>query len=273
MRSNVSLRLLDHRRRVRADIHQRRRNVLLGMVVAAATCAAAWWVATGPPMQVANVSISGYSQADQAKVVQAIQIAAAQGDALRLPVQSIRAAVQPMPWVEDVTVAHDWPRGVTVSVTQAIPAAVAVADGERWLVSTRGRVLDRQDEAVALPEVLVSSITRGEWLRGSRSAGLRLVLAISPDVRSSVRGLHVNPGGLLVGRLAQNGVELRFGPPTDLWRKGRSLDTLLANSETRQLMNRAEYVDLSTGDAPVFGGIETSQEPSSATLASDSAIE
>lgn len=273
MRSNVSLRLLDHRRRVRADVHQRRRNVLLGLVVTAAVCAAAWWVATGPPMRVANVAISGYSQADQARVVQAIQVAAAEGDALRLPVQRIRAAVQPMPWVEDVSVAHDWPRGVIVHLTQATPAAVAVVDGERWLVSTKGRVLDRQEEAVALPEVMVPSLTRGEWLRGERSAGLRLVLAISPDVRPSVRGLHVNPGGLLVGRLAQNGVELRFGPPTDLWKKGRSLDTLLANTETRQLLNRAEYVDLSTGDAPVFGGIDAVSEPSSVTTASESVAE
>lgn len=266
MTTNVSTRFLDHRRRSLAVRQQRRRTVVLGAVATCAALAAAWWIATGPPLRVHQVTISGYDQADQAEVVRAIQIGAASGDALHLPVQAIRAAVAPLPWVENVTVAHDWPRGVRVSVTPATAAIVAIGSGKRWLVSSRGRVLGLDTSHVAgLPTMNVGELTVGEWLKNDRAVGVKLVAALSPDVRGAVRALHLDAAGLLVGRMANGRTVLRFGPPVDLWRKGRALDAVLANAETRTLAATAAYLDLSAADAPVFGGLETDGSQASTT--------
>jgi cell division protein FtsQ len=213
-----------------------------------------------------QVTINGYDQADQAEVVRAIQIGAASGDALHLPVQAIRAAVAPMPWVENVTVTHDWPRGVRVNVTQATAAIVAFGSGKRWLVSSRGRVLGLDTTHVAgLPTMSVGELTVGEWLKNDRAVGVKLTAALSPDVRGAVRALHLDSAGLLVGRMANGRTVLRFGPPVDLWRKGRALDAVLANAETRKLAATATYLDLSAADAPVFGGLETDASQASTT--------
>lgn len=243
---------------------------MLGGVATCAVLAGAWWVATGPPLRVHNVSIVGYEHAaDQGDVVRAIQVGAATGDALHLPVQSIRAAVAPLPWVENVAVSHDWPRGVHVKVTQATAAVVAVGAGKRWLVSSRGRVLELDTANVAgLPEMSigVGELTVGEAADGRSCArGQVSAVALSPDVRAAVRALRIDSAGRLVGRMANGRTILRFGPPVDLWRKGRALDAVLANAETRALAASAAYVDLSTADAPVFGGLQSDSAKASTT--------
>jgi len=264
--TNVSTRFLDHRRRSLAVRQQRRRTVVLGAVATCASMAAAWWIATGPPLRVHEVTITGYDQPDQAEVVRAIQIGAATGDALHLPVQKIREAVAPLPWVENISVAHDWPRGVSVNVTEARAAIVAVGSGKRWLVSSRGRVLGLDTTHVSgLPEMNIGELTVGEWLKGDRAFGVKLAIALSPDVRGAVRALHVDSAGLLVGRMANGRTLLRFGPPVDLWRKGRALDAVLADAQTRALAATAAYIDLSTADAPVFGGLQTGTGEASTT--------
>ncbi len=267
MTTNVSTRFLDHRRRSLAGRQQRRRTIVLAAVATSAGVAAAWWVATGPLLRVHEVTITGYDSADQAKVVRAIQVGAATGDALHLPVQRIREAVASLPWVENVSVRHDWPRGVRVKVTQATPAIVAIAAGQRWLVSSKGRVLGPDTASTrGLPEMTTGAVTVGEWLKDGRAASVKLAVALSPDVRGAVRNLHMDANGLLVGRLAGSTAQLRFGPPVDLWRKGRALDAVLAATETRTLAAQATYVDFSTADAPVFGGLpQVGGQPSSSS--------
>lgn len=270
MTTNVSTRFLDHRRRSLAGRQQRRRSVVLAAVALAAALAGTWWIATGPLLRVHEVTITGYTAPDQAQVVQAIQVGAAVGDALHLPVQRIRAELADYPWVENVAVQHDWPRGVRVKVIQATPALVAIVEGERWLVSSKGRVLGLEGTPrLALPEMAATKIKDGGWLSGEQALIVRLATALSPDVRGSIRNLHIDPSGLLVGRLGLDGPELRFGPPVNLWSKGRSLDAVLARAQTRKLAAGSAYIDFSSADAPAFGSQTTDPQASSTGGGSD----
>lgn len=274
MSSNVSTRLLDRRRRSVADRYQRRRTVVLGAIAACATGAGVWWIATGPVLQVRHVAISGYREADQAAVVQSVQVAAATGDALHLPVQRIRTALRDAPWVEDVRVRHDWPNGVTVAITPATPAVIAITSGgDRWIVSSHGRVLAQEEETAQrdLPQMTIDAVSRGQWLKGPQQlAPVRLAAALSKDVRGIVRNLHVQDG-VLIGQLATTGTELRFGQLTDLWRKGRSLDALLAAPSTQPTLTKTDYIDLSNAERPVFGGLPAGEsQASTASQASES---
>lgn len=267
MSTNVSTRLLERRRRTVASRHQRRRSVLLAAIATAAACAGGWWIATGPALQVRHVAINGYVEADQAAVVRAVQVAAVTGDALHLPVQRIRTALRDAPWVEAVSVRHDWPNGVRVDITQATPAVVAITSGgDRWIVSSRGRVLDLEGTAqLDLPQMTIDGASRGQWLKGAQQqAPVRLAAALSKDVRGVVRGLHVRDG-VLVGQLATTGTELRFGQLTDLWRKGRALDAILAAQSTQQTLAKTDYIDLSNAERPVFGGLPASETKGSTT--------
>ncbi len=233
-----------------------------------------WWILTGPAMTVSHVSVTGYDLPDQARVVRAIQVAAVGGDALHLPSGEIERALAPVPWVEGVQVSHDYPRGLVVRITKAVPGAVAVTDGGgRYLVSRTGRFLQAErtgtTTAAGLPEIRVRGARVGERLPddGSRAA-LRVAAAISPDVSSRVRDLRV-AGGVLTGRLT-GGPEVRFGQPIDLRRKAIALDAILANPEAQADLADADYIDLSAPGSLILGGVERSTEDSTATQDSGS---
>lgn len=265
MTTGVSTRLVQRRRVEWEARYRRRRTILLGGVAAAAVLAGSWWVATGPLMSVSHVSVSGYTKPDQARVVQAIQVAAREGNAVSLPTAEIESALAKAPWVAGVEVSHDRPRGLRVHVIEAKPSALAIGpDGTRYLVSDAGRVLAggasvTPQDALKLPQIVVSEATVGGYLpSGAERAPLTVAVAISPDVSARVRDLRV-ANGVLTGRL-QAGPEIRFGPPIDLRRKARSLDAVLADQKAQEVLASARYIDLSAPDRPIAdGGPEAEQ--------------
>ncbi len=275
MTTGVSTRLVDRRRTEMAVRHRRRRTILLGAIAGMAAAAGAWWVATGPFMTVSHVSVTGYTQPDQARVVDAIRVAARDGNALRLPASEIERAVAGAPWVASVDVSRDLPRGLKVHIVESTPRAVAVAaDGGRYLLSADGRVLAggaavTPEHADALPQMHVTAASVGDHLpAGVERAPLTVAVSVSPDVSARVRDLRVQ-GGVLTGRLL-SGPELRFGPPIDLHRKARALDALLANPDAQKDLAQARYVDLSSAGAPYLDGGPEAEKASTETQGSQS---
>ena len=276
MTTGVSTRLVDRRRRELAARYRRRRTVLLGAVAAGAVVAAGWWVATGPLMTVSHVSVTGYTQPDQARVVRAIQVAAHGANAVDLPTAAIDRALADAPWVSSVTVSHDRPRGLKVRIVEATPRALAVAgDGTRYLISGGGRVLAggsavAQEDVAALPQIHVGTVKVGEYLpAGASRAPFIVAVTVSPDVAARVRDLRV-VGSVLTGRLA-SGPEIRFGPPTDLQRKARALDALLADRRAQEILANVKYIDVSSPKGPFADGGTDLSEASTGSQASESA--
>lgn len=275
MTTGVSTRLVDRRRAEMAVRHRRRRTILLGAIAGTAVVAGAWWVATGPLMTVSHVSVTGYTQPDQAQVVRAIQAAARDGNALSLPTAEIERALAGAPWVASVEVRHDLPRGLKVHIVENTPRAVALtADGTRYLLSAEGRILAggtavTPEHANTLPQVHVTAASVGDHLpAGAERAPLTVAVAISPDVSARVRDLRVQ-GGVLTGRLL-SGPQLRFGPPIDLQRKARALDALLADPEAQEVLTQARYVDLSSPERPIADGGPEAEKASTETQGSES---
>ncbi len=278
MTTGVSTRLVDRRRAEMAVRHRRRRTVLLGGIAGAALLAGSWWVATGPLMKVSHVSVTGYTQPDQSRVVRAIQVAARNGDAFHLPTVEIERALAAAPWVSSVQVHRDLPRGLKVHIVESTPRVVAIAaDGTRYLVSGEGRVLGGGDRVTPahsedLPQVHVTKATVGDYLpSGAERAPLTVAVAVSPDVSARVRDLRVQ-GGVLTGRLL-SGPEIRFGPPIDLQRKARSLDALLADPKAQEVLATARYVDVSSPERPIADGGPEAEKASTETQGSESTAE
>lgn len=277
MSTGVATGLLDRRRSLAHARHRRRRTMLLGGLAASAAVAGSWWVATGPMLAVHEVNISGYRQPDQARVVETIRIAARTGTMLKLPTVAVREALAPYPWVADVEVHHNWPRGLDVVIVPAHPSIVAItAAGERLAISETGRVLGSAPKAVAaLPSYRVADLTIGSRLSGpAERAPFTFLTAMGPAAAAKVHDLRYAEG-VLIGRLA-SGAQLRLGPPTLLWEKGRALEALLADKRLVAALPDAEYLDLS---APGLPALKPAEDPASeastegSTPSSGSALE
>lgn len=265
MSTRAATTLVDRRRAVRYARHRRRRTALLGLVAGSALVAGVWWLGTGPVLSVTSVEISGYRQPDQATIARTVQIAARHGTMLKLPTVSVREALSRYPWVRDVSVHHNWLRGIDVRIVQATPAAIAVTgDGRRLVVSTDGRVLGQDTKERPLPVYRVASLTVGEWLRGPAQRGpFEFLTAMSPQTGRQVKDLRLERG-VVIGRLA-GGTELKLGPPRQLWAKGRAVEAVLESPKIAEQLAKAGYLDVSAPKQPTLGGLPAEGEVAPST--------
>ena len=249
------LRAVPGGRRLPADTFRRRRTALLGLVAAAAVAAGAWWILTGPPVGIHGVSVEGYEGPNRAAVETTARLVAGEGTILDLPVGPMRTALTRFPWVEDVRVARSFPRGITVEVTQAEPAAVAVpARGRSVLVTASGRVLGPAPSASGgLARVRLAGDAPPEGGRiGEADArrSLDLVRSLAPALAARLRDLRVEDGEM-VGSLA-GGPEVRLGPPDAIQLKAKALTAVLGHLTADQERS-ARYLDVSVPDRPALG--------------------
>ena len=254
MSTRAATALMDRRRAVRHARHRRRRTVLLGLVAGSAIVAGGWWLGTGPLLSVTSITISGYRQPDQASVIRTVQIAARRGTMLKLPTVSVREALAGYPWVQDISLHHNWLRGIDVRIVQATPAAIAVTgDGRRLVVSQTGRVLGDAGEIRDLPTYPVPALKVGAWLRGpAQRAPFEVLTAMSPELGRRIQDLRLERG-VVIGRLV-TGAELKLGPPRQLWAKGRAIEAVLNSPKIAEKLATAGYLDVSAPKQPTLGG-------------------
>lgn len=261
--------LAERRRAVARAEGRRRRSRVVTLLGAAAVLALAWWALTGPLVAVRGVNLVGYDRADRPELDLALRAAAESGSMLRVPVQALRGATQPFPWVGSVTVSRDWPAGVTVAVTPAEPvAALATPGGEAVLVSARGRVLGPAPTDHELAQVAIRAAPPAPGRPTPRAArgAVQLAAASPPEVRVRLRELRAGEG-VLVGRLT-DGPRLRLGGPERMVAKALALEAVL-NQLSPADERRAAYIDLSVPERPAVGGIEAEAPDSEGEIPGD----
>jgi cell division septal protein FtsQ len=255
------LRAVRDRRRPPADPFRRRRTVALAVLATAAAAAGTWWVLTGPPVGIHGVAVEGYDGPNRAAVETTARLVAGEGTILDLPVGPMRAALTRFPWIEDVSLARDFPRGIRVEVTQAEPAAVAVpARGRKVLLTAEGRVLGLAPSRGGLARVRLAGTAPAEGGRVTEAdarRSLQLVRSLAPALAGRLRDLRVEDGEM-VGRLA-GGPELRLGPPEGLALKAKALTAVLGHLSADQERS-ARYLDVSVPDRPALGGTPPDEE-------------
>jgi cell division septal protein FtsQ len=244
------------RRQIARARGRRRRSGLLlgaGMLLALALL---WWLANGPLLAVTGVSVRGYDRPDRAALIAAIDDAASGGTVVSPPAGRIRSTAAAFPWVASVAVQRDWPRGVTVDVVMARPAAVAaVPGGEPALVSDAGRVLGPAPEAAGLGWLRLTRAppAAGYALPAADRAGLAFLAAAQPAVAARVRQLGADASGALSARI-DGGPELRLGRPERMEAKARALALVLAQVPPGEIAE-ASYIDLRIPKRPAIGGL------------------
>jgi cell division protein FtsQ len=254
---------LAERRRAIARARGRRRRAALTLAAATLLAIGAlYWLATGPVLAVHGVSVSGYDRPDQADLVSALTAAAGDGTIIVPSTGEMQVAARRFPWVASISVSRSWPRGLSVRVTQATPAAVASDGTTSVLVAQDGRVLGPLAGKPGVGWVRLASPppSPGQLLPEPALPAVAFIGAAAPSIAKQVRQLSVDSGGRLEGRLA-DGVELRLGTPDRLVAKARALALVLASARHDGTLANASYIDLTVPVRPAVGQREQASAP------------
>ncbi len=246
---------IDRRRReVARDRGRRRRLVMLGALGAAVCVLAGYWLATGPVLTINGVTVKNYHGPDASQLQSALSSTAAHGGSLiSPPVGAMTAVAQRFPGVETISVARDWPLGLTVTVVPAEPFAIVAAPGERSVVvSSRGLVMGPVPHHTARPSILLSQPIPafGRPLPSWAMQVLRFLAIVHQQTRPRIRNLTYVQGQL-IGHL-DNGPVLILGTLARLEEKAAAVNTVLGRASPATL-NRATYLDATVPERPALG--------------------
>jgi cell division protein FtsQ len=172
--------------------------------------------------------------------------------------------VDALPTVVSATYDRDFPHTLRIYVVPERPAAVLRRGPDSWLVSTRGRVMERLSSHAApeLPRIWISTHTAvrtGMGLAAAGAATAARAAGLTGRFGARVDSVSYN-GGSLVFHL-RSGVELLLGNDSDVKLKVAVAERVLAI-----LPSGSTYLDVSIPGRPVSG----SGSPSALTPQSSS---
>ena len=222
------------------------------------------WIVSGPLMGISNVTVVGYTGKYKAEVQQTAELVAETGSMVRLPSGDMRIALTRFPGVLDATIQRDWPRSITVQVTEGEPVAILAVDGGgKYLLSPSGQVMGKAGNRGGLPVIAVKAYPPGGVLtgRGPRAA-LTFIGWLPPEIAGRIRDLKAVGGGL-EGKL-NNGLLLRLGSATNLAEKAQALVAVLSQADPKAL-DMAAYLDLSKPSRPMLGSSLVAIQPNDGT--------
>ena len=159
--------------------------------------------------------------------------------------------------IRSATYDRAFPHTLRVDVVPEVPVAVLRRGASSWLVSARGRVIAQTDRlrSRSLPRIWLpagAAIDVGGILADEDGgAAARALTAFSPSgFPRRVAWARVDAGSLRLG--LRSGLELRFGPPTELPLKIAVAQSILPTLALPSL-GGPTYLDLSVPDRPVAG--------------------
>lgn len=239
------------RRRIEVRRHEGRRRlrVLVLVMVVVLLTVSGWMALRSPVLDIDAVEVEGAARTP-AELVR--RTAGVPDGAPMIDIDEARAArlLEALPWVEEATVERRWPGTVQIEITERKAQAVVGREAGGWeLLDRRGRVLEVVPDRPAglLPIVGIGpSGGPGSVAPGSDGA-LAVVAAVSPSLASRVEAVAVIEGGDIELRLKPQGT-VRFGPPSDIEPKLRTIETVLARVD----LQRLEQLDVRLPASPVL---------------------
>ena len=119
-------------------INVRRVLISVAGIAAVAACVAFGISALNQPIQ--SVAIAGRFQRVSPLDVERVVRASVRGAGLvSVNLAALSGAVEQLPWVDSVAIERSWPRGLTVHITEQVPAA---RWGEAGLINVRGELFN-----------------------------------------------------------------------------------------------------------------------------------
>jgi cell division protein FtsQ len=209
------------------------------------------WLRDSQLVAVKQVSVSGLSGPEAARVTAQLESAARDMTTLHVRTDQLRSVVEPYPVVKDLRVSSDFPHGLKITIIENTPVAAVVAGGEKTPVAADGRLLRGAGER-QLPTVPVSTVPGGDHVVDPVARQAIVALAAAPAAlrKRVLRASSTKHGGLTL--ILQDGPDLRFGGADRLAAKWAAATAVLANSGSAG----ATYLDLRYPERPAAGGLE-----------------
>lgn len=220
----IDPRLADRRRDVAEDRARKNVNRILRLLAVVAVVGGVTWLMLSPTFSVESVEVSGVQSSETGAILVANKVVVGR-PLILIRTETIEDDLMEDPWVRDVSVDLDWPRGVVVAVTERSPLAwVETADGwHRRAVDgvplPGGSEPDETMGQIRLPSVSATDAADAPVVLGA----LEFIDTLPVALRSNAV-VDERSGELwaLVG-----GFEVRLGRPVEMADKALSLATLL----------------------------------------------
>ena len=155
-------------------------RTLCGVLLTAAVAWGAWqgraWAVTSPSFALERVGFTGLTRAGEAELLRLGGVAPGQ-NLWRLDVAGVERAMLAHPWVREVEVTRQFPRGLSVRVEEHAPAAF-VSLGDLYVVDEQGEPFKRLAAADALDVPLLTGLAREDWAKDPAAAKARLAAAL-----------------------------------------------------------------------------------------------
>jgi cell division protein FtsQ len=237
------------RRLSRRRVQVLRRRLLLGAVlVLALVLGYMLWLRDSSLVDVDRVEVEGVT-ADRERVTAALTRAGDQMTTLHIRDDKLRDAVVGFPTVASVSADADLPHGLTITVTERPPVAVAEIDGDQVAVSEDGYLLRGLDfDPKELPSLDPGSLS-GPRL-GTEGSAQAAILGAAPEEisdRLQSASWDVERGGVVVD--LEGAPELRFGDGEGADDRWEAVAAVLGDPD----LGSSSYVDVSVPERPVSG--------------------
>ena len=227
-----------------------------------------------PFVAVEHVQISGVSGTEASAIEGALSTAAKHMSTLEVNAGALQAAVAPFRVVSSIRAQASFPHGLRIEVTESLPVAALIVDGQRTGVSAAGVVLGPALASGSLPTLTgYLQLPPGAHLHNPTLLESVAVLAAAPSALARhVSRVYESSEGLTVAM--GNGLLVYFGDAVRPHAKWLSLARVLADHSS----TGASYIDVRLPSRPAAGfpagagpaSSATSEELSSAQSGSSS---
>jgi cell division protein FtsQ len=249
-------RIRDRRRSVRQGRGRRRAIPIIVLIILVAAGGTFLWLRSSSVFAVKTVTATATERITREDIAGATAPAVGVS-LLRVSTGEVKKALAALPYVRSVEVYRDFPNTLEIELVEYEPLArVQASEGNVWLVSDDGRVLERvtPPRGYSLPLVIPAmSITLelGTQAPGEIIAALPVVRELlSGDVADKlpdVKQVDVNAAGE-VGLTLADGSQLRLGTTDDLEQKlNAAVDAIERYVKDGK---QWEYVDVSVPTRP-----------------------
>lgn len=226
--------------------------VALTALAARGTLAAREWLFTSPTFAIESIEIRGLAHATEREIAALSRLQVGE-NVFEIDLEETAQAVREHPWVEDVFIRRQLPRGIEIEVVEHVPAAL-VDLGALYYVDDAGKAFKRVSigDRVDLP--ILRGVSRETFAAEPREseALFREGIALSAlyarsglEARARLSDIELDPVEGLTLRCGEQAMAVRLGRgdyPQKLARLARILDELDrrgAVAEIVRLDNRA----------------------------------
>jgi cell division protein FtsQ len=227
----------------------RRRLIAAGILIVALYAGYMFWFRNLSWFAIHDVAVKG-ATTNEREIKAAVEGVAGDMTTLHIKDDELRNAVSRFPTVASVGASTSFPHGLTVTITERLPVAVAQIGGRPVAVSADGYLLlGASFDSKSLPKI------QGAGAHGARldqdAAAESAILGAAPvplRERLTASSWDEQRGGMVVD--LKGAPELRFGDGSRAQDKWAAAVAVLSSPER----GSPSYLDVSVPDRPVAGG-------------------